>query len=186
MIPFTCVDNFFKDPDAVTEYGLSQPFFKHSNYPYRGVPIEGAAWPGIRTKELRDINKPLFNQLCKKIFSLFYDFKTTSVSWNVSAVFHLTDASHQNFSNRIHQDESGISGLVYLNPNISKEAGTTIYDKNKEETIVIKNIYNRMILYDGTFFHGPTQCVNNRLCLVFYVDRFYSPLPSPLERLHAY
>jgi len=186
MIPFTCVDNFFKYPDVVRKYALAQPFFKHSNYPYRGHPIKGKAWPGTRTKELRDINKPLFDQLCNKIFALFYDFKTTSVAWNVSAVFHLTDSSHQNFKNRIHQDQSGTSGLIYLTPNINKEAGTTLYDKNKKETLIIKNLYNRMILYDGTFFHGPTRCVNDRLCLVFYVDRLHSLTLPPLERLKAY
>ena len=186
MIPFTCVDKFFKDPDAVRKYGLSQPFFEPHEYPYRSQSIEGRGWCGSRTKELRDINLSLFNQLCKKIFSLFYDFNTASVSWNVSAVFHLTNASHQNFDNLIHQDQNGVSGLVYLTPDINRDAGTTIYDENKKETLVIKNIYNRMILYNGACFHGPTQCVNNRLCLVFYVNRFYSVIPSPLERLNDY
>ena len=185
MIPFTCVDNFFKDPDAVRKYALAQTFFKQKDYP-GSLPTEGKAWPGTRTKELRDLNRPLFNRLCNKIFSLFYDFKTTSVSWNVSALFHLTQASHGKFDNLIHQDQEGVSGLVYINPKINREAGTTIYDKKKKEVIVIKNLYNRMILYDGTCFHGPSQCVNERLCLVFYVDRLHSLTLPPLERLKAY
>tara|TARA_R110002012_G_scaffold274643_2_gene460973 strand:+ start:1328 stop:1885 length:558 start_codon:yes stop_codon:yes gene_type:complete len=185
MIPFTCVDGFFKNPNEVRKYALSQPFFKQKDYPFP-LPKGSKAWPGVRTKELSYINKPLFNTMCNKIFSLFYDFNMTSVSWNVSAVFHLTQASHGKFDNLIHQDQEGMSGLVYLNPKINREAGTTIYDKKKKEVIVIKNLYNRMILYDGTCFHGPSRCVNDRLCLVFYVNRFHSVTPAPLKRLGAY
>ena len=46
LIPTSCVDDFYEDPDSIREYALSLDYKKQKgNY------------PGVRTKDLSSINK---------------------------------------------------------------------------------------------------------------------------------
>ena len=46
LIPTSCVDDFYEDPDSIREYALSLDYKK-----------EKGNYPGVRTKDLSYINK---------------------------------------------------------------------------------------------------------------------------------
>ena len=60
--PTTCIDHFFKYPDAVRKYANTLTF----------QPEPEGRWPGQRTKELHLENDNLFNYTCQKYLHNFY------------------------------------------------------------------------------------------------------------------
>lgn len=148
MFPTAIVDNFYEDPDAVRKFALSQEFY----------PLVGNN-PGKRTKELWEINPPLFDYFTKRLFSMFYDFEFVEVNWRVYVAFQLTpslDPDPDSPKNKgwIHLDNYVMAGVLYLNPEIDKEAGTSVYKMKSPVTPtgedVVFNFYNQGQAYtDG-------------------------------------
>ena len=56
------------------------------------------------------------------------------------------------------------------------------WDECYEETVNIKNEYNRMILYDSEEHHAPNKFVEDRLALVFFLTDLRSKT-TPLDRM---
>lgn len=115
MVPATILDNFFESPTLIREYALSLEYSKpNGNY------------PGIRTENLSKINPKLFEQVCSKVFSLFFDLKKENVGWDVDARFQLTDSKYE--SGWAHQDGElyQFAGVVYLNPDAPLHGGTSL------------------------------------------------------------
>ena len=120
--PTLCVDGFYKDPDAMREYALSLDYN-----------TDDGRYPGKRTKPLHTINPPLFDKICLKFFSLFYNYEVEGANWNVKTYFELNDPlskDENSYFNKgyIHKDDSCIlAGIVYLTPIINKNTGTSIF-----------------------------------------------------------
>jgi hypothetical protein len=121
--PATCIDNFYDDPDSIREFALSQEF----------SPSPTGAVPGKRTKHLHEIDKKLFDFFCHRLFSIFFDLSSTEINWKVETGFQLVP-TYGNDKNSIknhgwiHEDGDCIfSGVIYLNPKIDPESGTSIY-----------------------------------------------------------
>jgi hypothetical protein len=115
MFPTTIVDNFFESPTLIRDYALSLNYEKlPGNY------------PGKRTDDLRVLNEKLYNQLCSKIFSLFFNLSTDIVSWNIDSKFQLTEERYG--SGWAHEDgrEYQFAGLIYLSPDAPLNGGTSI------------------------------------------------------------
>lgn len=214
IIPLTVLDGFFDDPDAVREFALAQEF--------RADP--DARWPGERTQHLADLNPQLFNQLCRRYFSLFWPVKSEpNLSWVVNATFQRVQGSYG--AGWVHHDShaSILSGIIYLTPNSPLSGGTSIYRRRNsvifpapelfdhkqaalrgeldadqarhwrgqnndlyEETVTVKNVYNRLITFDASQHHAAGEFFGHsddaRLTLVFFVDQLSSPL-GPVQRL---
>ena len=125
--PF-CVDGFFKNPDLVRDFALSQDFCLTCKY-----------YPGSRTKPLNELNRDYFNDFCNKLFSLLFDFKTTEAEWNVKTHFHMlppldSDPNSGRNIGLVHSDytEAGfhqLAGVIYLTPNIELDTGTSLFRK---------------------------------------------------------
>lgn len=56
------------------------------------------------------------------------------------------------------------------------------WDACFEETVNIKNVYNRMVLYDSEEHHAPNKFVEDRLALVFFITSLKSKT-TPIDRL---
>ena len=127
-IPVTIIDNFFDDPNAIRKFALSQEFEVDKN----------SAYPGKRTKQLHELDKKLFDIICSKFFSIYYDFTVdNSINWLVKASFQLVDKSYN--SGWIHQDANEIiSGIIYLNDITNPKSGTSIYEAKNDN---VKPIY---------------------------------------------
>lgn len=130
--PIACVDGFFDDPDAIREYALSLEYFPNNG-----------DYPGQRSTTLHRINEPMFESFCSKIFALFYDYDLSPATWKVTTGFHKMDPLDPDpnswlnkgwIHNDTHQDEVRmLAGIVYLNPDIDPELGTSIYEPNMEK-----------------------------------------------------
>jgi hypothetical protein len=129
--PAICIDDFYPDPTAIRKFALEQEF-------YNGT----GNWPGKRTEFLHKLNPELFDQFCKKLFSVFYDFGKSNITWNVETAFHLIDPlapSKDSPKNKgwIHLDGdiSMYAGIVYLTPGADIDAGTSMYRLINKDTV---------------------------------------------------
>jgi glycosyltransferase involved in cell wall biosynthesis len=172
------IDNFFKDPDAVRNFALSQEYPVQGNY------------PGKRTKSFATEDmKKLFTQITGKTIRYWPD------GYNGSFQFTTKD-----MSSWIHRDLTDYGALIYLTPNAPLNSGTTFYqhktlhldecpdqqlsDKLYEDSrnydawdIVdqVANKYNRMIIFNGRRSHSSTEYFGDdmhtgRLFQVFFFD----------------
>jgi len=198
MVPITVVDNFFKDPDSVRAFALSQEFLRP----------EIASWPGKRSKMLIDIDKDFYDQLVLKVLNLFFDIPKDSVSCTFDAFFQSIPEKYQ--EGWTHLDiGTAFTGVVYLTPGAPLVAGTTLhvdttsdplldheikakfysdlevdldeYYNAREEnnnrfikTTEVSNLFNRLVIFPGTAPHKENKFFgetveDSRLTLVFFV-----------------
>ena len=128
--PALCIDNFYSDPDWVREFALSQEY----------MPSPDGAWPGKRTEELSILDKDFFTEFCYKLFSLYFDLDHVQVNWVVSTRFQLIDPQDYHktsLKNRgwIHYDYEPFGGLIYLNPSIDADCGTSLFQIKENPTL---------------------------------------------------
>lgn len=217
--PTLCIDDFYKNPDAVRQLALQQDFCYSSD-----------EWPGRRTRQISEIDPYFFSMFCEKLFSVYYEF-CDRVEWEVLTNFQLVppfseDKNSLKNMGFIHRDDYEINeqnvvyaGIIYLTPNIDKNCGTSIFRFRKdainhhippikqnlygkgddtdfekymkierdkfEETIRFDNIYNRMVSFDSSSYHGVNSFYSDshpRLTQVFFVARIDSKSGYPLER----
>jgi len=181
------VDNFYKDPQAVRNFALSQDFDMKGNY------------PGHRTRQLATENiKEKFQEMLKfngKLTNFSFIKDPNSIS---NGCFQITTSYDRSW---IHNDEpENWAGIIYLTPNAPLNAGTSFYILNEITTEIkdiksysdndsikeytsdltkwkivdkIGNVFNRLILFNSKRFHmsddyfGTTK-ENGRLTQVFF------------------
>lgn len=218
FFPICCVDNFYNNPDSIREFC--------SKFEYKKVP---GIYPGLRTDPLQEIAPGFFHSFCLKLLSLFYDYNDHNVKWNIGSYFQKITPFSKNPDDPIntgwvHLDKKCVfAGVIYLNPNPNKNAGTSIYQfKNSiskteddldfsirdkfysgenididlykktliehndqfEKVIEFKNVYNRMISYDGWHKENNFYINENepRLTQVFFVEEIEART-APIERI---
>ena len=136
LIPTSCVDDFYNDPHKVRDYALSLDYCN-----------EDGNYPGVRSKSLHKINPYFFDNFCKKIFSLFYNFDYENLKWKVETSFHKIYPYEDQDLNvgDIHQDNlSGVvSGLIYLNPDSLLDSGTSFYRLKKNQILTEENLEDK-------------------------------------------
>lgn len=126
--PSLCVDNFYKDPDAVVEFARSCKY----------ATSETGRWPGQRTTGLNHIDADFFHDFVVKVLSLFYDFNHHQASYTVQSSFQLIsayDPDPLSLKNRgwIHQDDQTLlAGIIFLNPTTPLSNGTSLYQPNSK------------------------------------------------------
>jgi hypothetical protein len=178
--PSVCIDNFYENPDEIRNYALSLDFsIKQGTH-------------DSRTQCLSIVNLDFYHKFCDKILSIFFQ---SPLVYKVHTAFHIhtnrvniPDAV-ENMGNK-HVDVGAVfAGVIYLTPNPNSEAGTKVYtslENDPEETIVYKNVYNRLVMFDGKVPHGiNTFYMPNepRLTQVIFVNALQPGLPMPLQRL---
>lgn len=119
--PALCIDNFYNNPDEVRNFALSLDYKKQpGNY------------PGERSELLHEVNPEFFSMFCEKLFSVFYNFNSDYIEWNVASSFqkiypYSEDRNSPLNSGWYHEDSGSVAaGVIYLNPNSNLDAGTTI------------------------------------------------------------
>jgi hypothetical protein len=123
--PTTIVDNFFDEPDVVRDFALAQEFYKD----------DANKWPGKRSKNLWEICPQLFENSINKIIDIFYEPKIHNYCWEASANFQIINKEYG--SGWVHQDETIVTGIVYLSKEY-ENSGTTLYEaKNSIEASLI-------------------------------------------------
>jgi hypothetical protein len=180
IIPTTIVDDFLEDPDSIRAFALKQNYISDP---------EGN-WPGMRSDLLSDLNPRLFEHVCKRIFSLFWDVKTTDVFWDAYGGFQRVTKEFQ--QGWVHQDNDDlVIAIIYLTPNANPSTGTSIYrrkditDPIDPELIQIKKRGNVALATDtdqyqqaraknNSYYEETLRCSNvyNRL-FVFDASQYH-------------
>jgi len=194
--PTTIVDNFFENPDEIRKFALDQEYSASPDNTY----------PGKRSRMVNEIMPILFNGTLKKINNLFYDSndhfiarcfsyfqivnKNYSHGWIhrddptiFTAIVYLAPGSTQGtslfqkkdvFTNSLHWDNDKREAYSKQSDNVdSLEKNNSLF----EESVNIKGLYNRLVLFDGTMYHGAHNFFgesdeDSRLTMVMFFDRF--------------
>jgi hypothetical protein len=142
FFPAICIDNFFNDPDGVVDFAKSIEYPKsQKNY------------PGVRSAPLHQINRDIFDSVCKKLFGMFYGPTIPDeIHWNVEMSFQRVDP----FPNQelyypdgwVHEDGKQLAGVIYLNKN-DINAGTSLFVPKNTQQIAPKNNNVKEAFYEG-------------------------------------
>ena len=192
------VDDFFSFPCKIRDYGKQLAKEKVSDK------------PGLRSKQLWEINPNLHNEILKKVLSCYFDLDYMNISWKLSnCSFHETPPGH----GFIHQDntvrqpgepDNEVAGLIYLTPDIDPDAGTSLWNLKPDEIVKpqhnqsqeahnekfteklrVQNFFNRMIAYDSSEWHASNgewiEGKDARLTLAFFIGGI-EVSQFPLER----
>ena len=119
-IPTIVIDNFFETPSVIRQWALSLDYFPCKDHP------AGGNWPGVRAAPLmHHIDYEFHQRLASKLIQYVpgkSHFETLDVT------FHVCTEEYE--SGWIHRDDDdfGIGGLIYLNPENPQGCGTSLYD----------------------------------------------------------
>ena len=133
-----CVDDFFENPDEVREWGLSLP--KDNTV---------GNYPGVRSKELGEVNSTFKQNLMNKLFSIYFNEDGINVKRAECFFQEVKPLSTEvcNMVNRgwVHNDgynwsddigniqlDHGFASVIYLNPNPVLDTGTSIFEQKKK------------------------------------------------------
>jgi|TARA_R100000482_G_scaffold94437_2_gene39549 hypothetical protein len=146
MLHTIVVDNFFDNVDDIISLSKKLKYYKAS---------ESDNWPGLRTKSLHDTHYNLFNSVIIKILNYYYPNKKLHYS-NSHVVFSRLKYGDEG-KTRFHlDDDTKIAAVIYLSEG-NIEGGTTIFENDNKKQIIVGNIFNSMIAYDGNKLHGYTS-----------------------------
>jgi hypothetical protein len=215
--PTLCVDHFFNDPDKVRNYALSLDYFPPESSAWPGK--RSKRLDQVDTNYHQQFCEKLFslfydfkhhrvNWQVETYFQIIDAGETVDISsgWVHSddclyaGVIYLSPDIDLNcgtsiyrskqFDTPIHQD---FKNQQFLN---FKKEDKLLYDKKRsenndlfEKTIEFKNVYNRLIAYDGFNYHAVDKLQDSskeRLTQVFFIDKVesdYFPIPHSKQRL---
>lgn len=206
--PTLCIDNFFKDPEAVIKFSKTLDFIKNDG-----------RYPGYRTKQIHTVDFSFFQLSTAKIIASLYpnEALTGSLKWTATQYFQKINTKEHLELGYVHQDiDFEFTSIVYLSD--EEDAGTAIFKKIKEpvpphddikikrylnnkkskeyfdsikknrecfkQTFEFTSLKNRMVLFDASQFHA----VNNfgkkqkeRLTLITFFNSIFREDGSPLK-----
>tara|TARA_E500000331_G_C17053027_1_gene624835 strand:+ start:77 stop:763 length:687 start_codon:yes stop_codon:yes gene_type:complete len=152
--PLVIKDNFFPDPDSILE-SCNQLDCNRSHVNF----------PGLRTNYLSDTNKKLFLFIANRIFALIHD--KTPDAYNMDMRFQkikpFVEDDKWDKKNRgwVHKDCCLFGGVIYLDKNPDKDAGTSIYeskygyDVQTDESLFHKeHLHSGKLMDDGQYYEA--------------------------------
>ena len=122
--PLIIKDDFFEDPDSIVKIARECIYSEDNFHNY----------PGVRSKSIDEINPKLYVYILQKIFLLFHDKIPTNfkaeVKFQKIKPFVEGDKWDKKNTGWVHRDNSFFSGVIYLDKNPDKDAGTSMYKSN--------------------------------------------------------
>lgn len=125
LYPITVIENFLENPDSVRTFALSQKYqYRHQLKDAQYV------FPGGRTKEISLINKPYYENISRKIISLFHNEENDKMRWLISTNFQ--SVAEEYGRGVIHTDSNTVfAAVLYLSPDAPLNAGTSLFRPNQ-------------------------------------------------------
>lgn len=206
--PVTIFDNFLEDPNKVVDFALSQNFTVE----------ESGRWPGKRTQCLSIIYPTLYRMVLNKVFYVYgYEVENCSCymtfqlidkkyksGWvhqdkeTITGIIYLNSISNIDGGTTIYTGKNAVPSLLhsqskaaFFSDNVEDVDNERSEHNNQfEESIVIKNRFNRLILFESFLYHGANNFFNDnekeRLTLVFFIDNIKSSDYTPVDRVRRY
>ena len=185
--PLIIKDNFFSDPDAIVN------IINHVDYS-----LSSNNYPGVRTKSLDEINPKLYEHIFQKIFLLLHDQLPLRFESNLKVGFHkikpFVEGDKWDKKNRgwVHKDGCLFGGVIYLDKNPDKDAGTSIYkskdgfDVQTQENIDAKELFYSGQLIDDGHYYNAYDRVRNQYEETLKIPNVYNRLVLiPGNQFHA-
>jgi hypothetical protein len=183
------VDDFYEDPDALVERVLALPFRREP----------GVNYPGAMAETFQDVREP-FQRFADLLGGIDIKYRGTQGGFRIT-----TEADMANRTSLVHTDSSDYSAVVYLSRHPAQ--GTYFYRHKGlgidyllpehdhradigraiardtlnlaawEVTQVIAMKHNRLIVFDGRYFHSGAQrfegngLADGRLTQHFFIHR---------------
>ncbi len=125
LYPHAIVDNFYENPDAIRKFALAQ------KYTYcKEIKDIQYVFPGCRTKDLFKINPVLFENIVKKLVSVYHNAENDYMGWTVTTSFQIVTAEFG--QGVIHRDHNTIfAAVLFLTPDAPLTTGTSLFKPNK-------------------------------------------------------
>lgn len=198
------VDSFYEDPDSVRRWAVA---LDYDSYAPRWHSSALEVRPSRLTGKGRRLAPPAVRARFEAMLGQRIDestWETAGDGWN--GAFHYKTGGYlrgygSSIHNHVGRDEDvrpgGWSGLVYLSPNAPRWAGTSIWMDRRtgkcwtleseyrsaptdfEMILDIENVYNRLVLFQGSVFHlahdgWGSNLSNSRLFQTFFFNIAYS------------
>lgn len=110
-----------------------------------------AAWPGFRTKDLKDSCPEIFNQVKESIEKLELPF-LKNTTFKMYAHVRLKKDQQSDFIHTDVADDTIYSGLIYLNKT-NLESATLFYDDKDNIICGVKYVQDRLIIFSSAYRH---------------------------------
>lgn len=208
--PVICVDDFFDNPDEIRDYALSLDYDVQE-----GIGIERTKELFlINPVFFESLANRLISVFAPT--TVWYNY-TLSAMFQKMRIMEKDELSEINCGGiHTDTPRSYFAGVVYLSPDANLDSGTSVFRrKNKsddrfshklrdkdfdaykkykldfykefETTIEVKNIYNRLVMFDSNEWHRPNNFYcdgkEKRLNLVFFFDDYQSEFPAMRDRM---
>ena len=168
------VDDFYEDPDALVERVLGLPFRQE----------EGVNYPGSMVETFQDVREPM-QRFARLLGDIDIRYRGTQGGFRVT-----TERDMANRTSLVHTDSSDYSAVVYLSKRPAD--GTFFYRHKQlgidylapehdqcadvgralardtmdlaawDVTQLVAQKYNRLVLFDGRYFHSGAQRFEGR------------------------
>ena len=143
--PLVIKDNFFSDPDSILE--LCNQFDCNRSH---------VNFPGLRTNYLSNTNKKLFLSIANRIFALIHDSLPSHYKMDIEFQkidpFVKDDKWDKKNRGWVHKDCCLFGGVIYLDKNPDKDAGTSIY--KSKDGFDVPSTYESQLLKEKHFAGG--------------------------------
>lgn len=176
------VDNFYKNPDEVRKYALSQQYEEGSDW-YKGrrtfsnyrPPEVKEAFEDIMGIQIREWESHGMNgkfQFCTPRDSLVYHYD--SQTW--AALIFLTPDAPFETGTSLYAHKATKIRHIDEHPQADTCFNGGFYDKSKFELVdTVGNVYNRLVIFDARCFHAATEYFgqtieDSRLFQIFFFD----------------
>jgi len=184
--PLIIKDNFFEDPDSIVKLSKKCIYNEHGVNNY----------PGVRSDPLEEINPKLYVRIFQKIFLLLHDKLPSNfdakVGFQKIKPFIEGDKWNKKNLGWIHKDYCLFGGIIYLDKDPDKDAGTSIYksidgfDVQTQESMDAKELlYSGKPIDDGQYCDAYDR-VRNQYEETLRIPNLYNRLVLiPGDQLHA-
>jgi len=183
--PLLIKDNFFEDPDSIVKISRECIYNEYTpNY------------PGVRSKSLEEINPKLYVHIFQKIFLLLHDQLPlrfdAKIGFQKIKPFVEGDKWDKKNLGWVHTDYCPFGGIIYLDKDPDKDAGTSIY-KSKDgfsvqtrESMDAKELRNSGKLIDDGQYYDAYDRVRNQYEETLRISNLYNRLVLiPGDQPHA-
>lgn len=208
VIPTTVVDNFFDDPKWVRDFALQQEFKTdpENSWPGARTTLVGdldrdffhhtisrfmALFYDFRYHDLQWEAKGFFQRVDKN-YEYGWVHRDPAL---ITGIVYLDDEPSTSAGTTIYQPKKPGATEIHLaertesfrNPEITSSLANFRKENNEqfEESIVVKNKFNRLVGFDSHLYHAANDYVgdgnSSRLTLVFFVGGVF-PYKYPLQR----
>ena len=208
VIPTTVVDDFFDDPYMVTEFAKKQSYAKDAHNQWPGERSESIHKlnPTFFSNTINKFLKIFYPDNTHVEWSGYGFFQRITNEYDqgwihvdgttITGIVYLNEDNNPAAGTTIYQPKMLGDQMLHVdkrtdaikNPGLSKEYKNYREENANqfEESIVLKNKFNRLVAFDSHLYHAGNDFTNNdqsnRLTFVFFLDKIHTDA-FPLQRI---